>query len=202
MTRTRSAARHVLERAHRRPLRRLRFRFRVRPAGLAATAGAILVGVLAAASTAAGSYAYLNSTASTGSAGTTVTAGTSSLTLQSGSGAASSSITMPSTAWNRMLPGDVVGQPLIITNTGATPLALTTRLSAVSAWEFRIASGACPSGVLPGAALTATATNFGTLAAGASTTVCLQAALPASAPAAAQGTTAAVSLLIDGVQTP
>lgn len=204
MTTTRRAnrhGRHVLEGGRRPSIRRVGFGLRVSPVRIAATAGAILLGVCAAAGTAAGSFAYLNSTVQVGTA-STVTAGTSTLTLQSGANPAGTSITLPTTVWNRMLPGDIVGQTVTVRNTGDTPLAVSTRLSVASAWEFRVASGACPVTQIPGAALSTTATAWATVAAGASPTMCIQAVLPTTAANAIQGTSPVLSLIVDGVQVP
>jgi hypothetical protein len=194
-TRTSRRGRHVLETGRRPALRRIR----ITPGRIAATAAAILLGVFGAAGTAAGSFAYLNSTAST-QAGTTITAGTSALTLQQGSGAASNSITLTSTAWNRMLPGDIAGQAITVNNTGDTPLQLSTRLSNAIAWEIRVAAGSCPATQLAATAQGTTSTALASVAAGSATTVCVQAVLPASAAASVQGTSPVVSLIVDGVQ--
>lgn len=194
--------RHVLEPASRRPARRVRLRFpRITPAKILASAAAILIGVFGAVTAAAGSFAYLNASAPVGAA-STVTAGTSAITLQQGAGAASSTLTMSNTVWNRMLPGDFVGQSLTINNTGDAVLAVSTRLSSTIAWDIRVAAGACPGTQLTGAAQTTTATALATLAAGASTTVCVQAALPVTAANSVQGTSPAVNLIVDGVQVP
>lgn len=201
MRRANRQGRHVLENGPRPSLRRMRLRLRVTPGRIAATAAAILLGVFVAAGTAAGSFAYLNSSVTVGNA-STITAGTSVLTLQQGAGAPSSSLTMTATVWNRMLPGDFVGQALTINNTGDTPLALSTRLAATSAWDIRVAAGACPVTLLPGAAQTTVSTSLSTLAAGASTTVCVQASLPLTAANTVQGTAPTMSLIVDGVQVP
>ena len=193
--------RHVLEGGRRPSLRRVRVGLRVTPGRIAAAAAAVLLGVFAAAGTAAGSFAYLNATAAVGTA-STVTAGTSVLTLQSGVAAAGSSITLPATVWNRMLPGDIVGQTVTVNNTGDTALAVSARLTAASAWEFRVASGACPAGQLAGAALTTTAAAWASLASGASSVMCIQTVLPTTAADTVQGTNPVLSLVLDGVQTP
>jgi hypothetical protein len=201
MRRANRHGRHVLEGGPRPSIRRIRVGVRVTPGRIAATAAAILLGVFAAAGTAAGSFAYLNSTAQVGTT-STVTAGTSALTLQSGANPAGTWITLPATVWDRMLPGDIVGQTVTVNNTGDTPLAVSTRLSVASAWEFRVASGACPVTQIPGAALSTTSTAWATIAAGASPTMCIQAVLPTTAANAIQGTTPVLSLVVDGVQVP
>lgn len=201
MRRTARHARHVLEDGRRPSIRRIRMDLRVTPGRIAATAAAIMLGVLAAAGTAAGSFAYLSASAPIGTA-STVTAGTSSLTLQSGANPAGTAITLPASVWDRMLPGDIVGQTVTVANTGDTPLAVSTRLSATSAWQIRVATGACPGTQIAGAALTTTSTAWTTIASGASSTLCIQAVLPTTAANSVQGTTAVVSLVVDGVQVP
>lgn len=204
MTTMRSAnrqGRHVLEGGSRPSIRRIRVGVRVTPGRVAATAAAILLGVLTAAGTAAGSFAYLNATAAVGAAAT-VNAGTGTLTLQSGANPAGSAITLPSTIWNKMLPGDIVGQTVTVANTGDTTLAVSTRLNAVSAWEFRVASGACPVTQIPGAALSTVSTSYATINASANSIMCIQAVLPTTAPNSAQGTNPVLQLIVDGVQVP
>ncbi len=191
----------MLEDGRRASRRRVDVRVRITPGRIAATAAAILLGVFAAAGTAAGSFAYLNATAQVGTV-STVTAGTSALTLQSGANPAAASITLPATVWNRMLPGDIAGQTVTVNNTGDTPLAVSTRLSAASAWQFRVATGACPVTQLPGAALSTTSTAYATINAGANSVMCIQAVLPTTAANAVQGTAPVLSLIVDGVQVP
>jgi hypothetical protein len=201
MRRANRHGRHVLEDGPRPSIRRIRVGLRVTPGRIAATAAAIMIGVLAAAGTAAGSFAYLTASAPVGAV-STVTAGTSTLTLQSGANPAGTSITLPATVWNRMLPGDIVGQTVTVANTGDTPLAISARLNATSAWEFRVATGACPVTQIPGAALSTTSTAWATVNAAASSIMCIQAVLPTSAANAVQGTTPVLSLIVDGVQVP
>jgi hypothetical protein len=192
--------RHVLEAGSRSRRARLG-RPRITPASIGISAAAILLGVLGAAGTAAGSFAYLNSTATVGQ-NSTITAGTSAITLQQGAGAATTNLTMTTSAWNRMLPGDVAGQAITVNNTGDTPLSISTRLSSLIAWDIRVATGACPGTQLPGAAQTTTSTTLSTIAAGSSATVCIQATLPLGAANNVQGTSPAVNLVVDGVQVP
>lgn len=201
MRRANRHGRHVLEDGRRPSIRRIRVGVRVTPGRIAATAAAILLGVFAAAGTAAGSFAYLNSTAQIGTT-STVTAGTSALTLQSGANPAGSSIALNAAVWNKMLPGDLVGQTVTVNNTGDSALAVSNRLSVASAWEFRVATGACPVTQIPGAALSTSSTAWATVAAGASQTMCVQALLPTTTANAIQGTTPVLSLVVDGVQVP
>lgn len=173
----------------------------VSPTSIAATAAAILLGVLAAVGGVAGSYAYLNASAPT-TAGSTVTAGTTGITLQSGAGIAANSITLAPTAWTKMLPGDFAGQNVTIANTGDTTLSISTRLSASVDWNIRVASGACPATQLATGLQSTSASTLATINSGGSLTVCVQAILPTTAPNSTQGTNPLVSLLVDGTQIP
>lgn len=169
-------------------------------AALGATA-ALATGILVAAGLAGGSYAFLNSRATTPVI--TITSGNLALTVKYGTGTAGTVAAIPTTAWATMLPGDVVGQQLTIASTGSASSTLTARLAATTApFEIRIASGTCPATVISGAALTTTAAAAGTLAGGASSTVCVQATLPASAAASAAGASTAFSLILDSTQVP
>jgi hypothetical protein len=89
-----------------------------------------------------------------------------------------------------------------VNNTGDADLAVSARLTAASAWEFRVATGACPTGQLAGAALSTTAAAWDSIASGASSVMCIQAVLPTSAAGTVQGTNPVLSLVLDGVQTP
>ena len=162
---------------------------------------ALTAGLLVAAGLAAGSYAFFSSQATTTSA-VTIKSGNLALTVQYGAGAAGSTAAIPTTAWATMLPGDIVGQQFTLTSTGTAAATLTARLSATSAWDIRVAAGTCPATQLPGAALTTTAVAAGSIAGGTSSTVCVQAVLPAGAAAAVSGTTAPISVIIDSTQVP
>lgn len=177
-------------------------RIRITPGRVLGATASVLLGIGGATLAAGGSYAYLNAVSPVGQSGAAVQAGTSSLTLQAVGGSEGTNIVMPSTVWNRMLPGDIVGQTVTVRNTGDTPLALSARISTASAWELRAQTGACPVTVVSGAALTTSSSPaIGTsLAAGGTRTLCIQAVLPASAPATAQGTTPGTVLTIDGTQ--
>ncbi|TXK17067.1 hypothetical protein [Homoserinibacter sp. GY 40078] len=162
---------------------------------------AVIVGTMAAVVAAGGSYAYLNASAVVGQTGAAVTAGTSTLLVQRGSDAAAATVVLPSSLFQGMLPGDVVNQTLTVLNTGDADLQVTAALTGTSAWETRVAVGACPSsGTLPGGALTTVPSASGGLAAGTSAAICLQVVLPATAPASAEGTTTSFSLVLTGSQ--
>lgn len=162
--------------------------------------GILTVGILAAAGFAAGTYAFLNSQATTPAV--TITSGNLAITVQYGSTTAGSSTAIPAAAWTAMLPGDVVGQQFTITSTGSAGSNITARLSATSAWDIRIAAGACPATPLTGAPLTTTAAVAGTLGGGGTSPVCVQATLPAGAAAGVSGTSAAFSIVLDSTQVP
>ncbi|MEO6117100.1 MAG: hypothetical protein ABIP33_12000, partial [Pseudolysinimonas sp.] len=203
-TMTGSRAAHPGRRRHRaaRPsvIRRL-IELRPTPRGAIAGIAALAVGILVAAGLAAGSYAFYSSqTVATSSV--TVKSGNLALAVQYGSGTAGATAAIPTTAWATMLPGDVVGQQFTITSTGTAGSNVTARLTAVSAWDIRIAAGTCPGTQLASAPLTTTAAAQGTLAGGASSVVCVQATLPVGAAAGVSGTTAPFSIVIDSAQVP
>jgi hypothetical protein len=176
-------------------------RLRITPAGLLGAIAAVTIGTLGATAAAAGSYAYLSATTTVGAA-STVVAGTSSLKIQLGAGTPATSVTLPATVWNQMLPGDVVGQSITVVNDGDTSLAVTSRISATSAFEIRVVLGACPAGVIGGGSLTTTAVALTTLTAGSTATVCVQSRLPVTAANGVQGTTPAMNVILDGTELP
>ncbi|HEU0205876.1 MAG TPA: hypothetical protein VFQ74_04175 [Pseudolysinimonas sp.] len=182
-------------------LRRLLLILRPTPRGALAAAAALTAGILVAAGLAVGSYAFLNSQASATSA-VTIQSGNLALAVQYGSGAAGSTATIPTTAWATMLPGDVVGQQFTLASTGTAGATITARLSAVSAWEIRVAPGTCPATQLAVAPLTTTAATEGTIPGGSATPVCVQATLPSSAAATLSGTTVGFSIILDSTQVP
>ena len=182
-------------------VRRLLLALRPSPRGALAAVAALAAGILVAAGLAAGSYAFLNSQAIATSA-VTIQSGNLALTVQYGAGTAGATAAIPTTAWATMLPGDVVGQQFTLASTGTAGSTLTARLSATSAWDIRVAMGACPAGQLTSAPLTTSAAGAGSIAGGANSTVCVQATLPASAAASVSGTTASFSIIIDSTQVP
>ncbi len=164
------------------------------------TAAALLGGILVAASTAGGTFAFLNSQAAIPA--TSVKAGTLGVTVQYGSGAAGSTVALPTTAWTNMLPGDFAGQQFTIASTGSANSNVTARLSVATAWDIRVAAGSCPATQLTNTPLTTTAAAYGTLVAGTSSLVCVQATLPAGASASAEATAIPFSIFIDAAQVP
>lgn len=163
-------------------------------------AAAALGGVLIAAGMAGGTFAFLNSQATTPAV--TVKSGNLALTVQAGFGAAGSTAAIPSTAWATMLPGDYAGQQFTLTSTGSADSTVTARLSATSAWDIRLAVGTCPATQLSSTPMTTAAVSYGSVAAGLSTVVCVQATLPAGAAATVSGSSAPFSIIVDAVQVP
>ncbi|MDP9026612.1 MAG: hypothetical protein M3N46_03535, partial [Actinomycetota bacterium] len=174
----------------------------LRPTPRRAVSGAValFVGVLFAAGMAGGTYAFLNSQATIPAV--TVKSGNLALTVQYGSTTAGATTAIPNTAWATMLPGDFVGQQFTIASTGSATSNVTARLSALTAWDIRIAPGACPVTQLTTTPLTTTAAAQGQLAPASSTVVCVQATLPSSAAASVEATTAPFTILIDATQVP
>jgi|GEM_PF-1030917 len=170
-----------------------------RAGSLLATAAALAFGITIAVTTAGVTLAYLNSSSTVATAGN-VTAGTSGLNLQYGSGTAASSITIPATVFQNMLPGDIVGIPISVINTGEVPQTLAASVTAGSAWETRLAAGACPATAIAGAALNTTPTGSTLIAVGATQAMCLQLVLPSGAAAASEGTSITYVVTIDGTQ--
>ncbi len=171
---------------------------RLAPKAMLAAAAAVAVGVLVAVTGTGGTFAYLNSQSGVGS--TTVSSGSLGLTVTPAGGAASSAATVPSTAWAAMLPGDTIGQQVTLTNSGTASGDVTARIASAGTMQVRVATGACPAGQLGSTALTTTPVALSTLAGGAGVTVCVQATLPASAPASAQGAAAPFTVVFDGKQ--
>lgn len=182
-------------------IRRLLAVLRPSPRGALGAAAALTAGILVAAGLAAGTYAFLNSQATVTSA-VTIRSGNLALTVQYGAGAAGPTAAIPTTAWATMLPGDIVGQQFTLASTGTAGSTLTARLSATSAWQIRMAFGTCPVTQLPGAPLTTVAASAGSMAGTSSSTVCVQATLPAGAAASVSGTSAAFTIIIDSTQVP
>ena len=155
--------------------------------GLLATSGAVAAAIVLAVSLSGASLALWtdNDAAHAG----TVTSGTVSLSITG---------TLNSALWSNLIPGESVRQSVTVTNTGSVPLALQgSATRANSAVEVRLASGACPAVALTSAQATVTPTALGTLAASASTTVCIEARL---ASAAAIGASSTFSVTVSGTQ--
>jgi hypothetical protein len=172
--------------------------FRPTPRRLLGGAAAVMGGILVAASLAGGTYAFLNAQATTPAV--TVSSGNLAVTVQYGSGPAGASTAIPTAAWSNMLPGDVVGQQFTIANTGSANAALTARLSATTAWDIRLAAGACPTAQLASAPVTTTAVSYGTLLTNTNSVICVQARLPAGAAASTEASSAPFTIMIDAKQ--
>ena len=164
------------------------------------TAAALFGGILVAASMAGGTFAFLNSQAAIPA--TSVKAGTLGVTVQYGSVAAGSTAALPTTVWTNMLPGDFAGQQFTIASTGSANSNITARLSVGTAWDIRVAAGSCPTTQLTNTPLTTSAGAYGTLVAGTSSLVCVQATLPAGASASVEATAIPFSIFIDAAQVP
>lgn len=178
--------------SRRSPIRRL----------LSASAG-LLAGVAIAVIAAGGTYAYLSSTATVPS-GARLTAGSAALSV-------STPLSLPTTA---LYPGFAVAGSAVVTNTGTVPLVLRSQgltppavgtpfTGALTVGVAVVANAAaCTTAVSPTVSGTFAAPpsgDLGTLAVGASATVCVRASLPAAAPANAANTgSASFAVLVDG----
>lgn len=114
------------------------------------------------------------------------------------SGSAELSITgsLDSAAWSNLLVGESVRQSLSVTNTGTVDLTLDASATPAAGLEVRVASGACAAAI-GGATAQSASTPLGSLAAGATTPVCVQVTIPAAATA---GSTTNFTLTVRGVQ--
>lgn len=171
-------------------------RFGIRAA--LASSAAILAGILLAVGGTAGSYALWNAAGPIADA--SVTTGSLGITVKYGTDAAGSTAAIPTTAWSSLLPGDFVGQEITVANTGNISATMSARLTATTPYEIRVATGTCPVTQLVSTALTTSTLNYGTLAGGASSTVCVQVTLPTSAAASVQGTSSPFTITITGTQ--
>jgi hypothetical protein len=168
------------------------------PRRLLGGAAALMGGILLAASFAGGTYAFLNAQATTPAV--TVSSGNLAVAVQYGSGTAGATAAIPTAAWSNMLPGDFVGQQFTITNTGSANAAMTARLSAMTAWDIRLAAGACPATQLTSAPLTTAAASYGTLPTNTNAVICVQATLPAGTAASTEATSVPFTIAIDAKQ--
>ncbi|QEO10531.1 hypothetical protein [Protaetiibacter larvae] len=177
----------------REPQRRARHRAPRRPLdtarGLLGTAAAVAGTTITVVALSSGSLASWVDSA-------TVTPGVVS------TGSAELDVTASFTAanWSNLLVGESVRQSFTVTNLGDVPFTLSaTGTSTAAGYELRTAPGACPGTALGGASITTTAASLGTLAAGATTTACLEVRLVAGA---AAGSTSAVNVTVTGTQVP
>lgn len=145
-------------------------------ASSSAIAGASILAVIAA----GGSYAMLTTSAPV--PGGTIRSGSSSLTVND-----VASYPLAGTAWSKLLPGDVVQQPVTVTYTGTAP----GTVSALTNGSFgpllvHLKKGTCTA-TITGASSTVSPTDLGVFAAGEASTVCVQVSLPATVADAVQG---------------
>jgi predicted ribosomally synthesized peptide with SipW-like signal peptide len=145
------------------------------------------VAVSVAVSISGGSYALWTDsrTANLG----TIAAGNATLTIAQ---------SIDSGLWSNLLPGESVRQSFTVTNTGSVPMTIEGSASAAtSSIEIRLAAGTCPGTALTSPLATVSATALGSLAAGATTTVCLETRLAA---AATPGASSAFTVTVSGNQ--
>jgi hypothetical protein len=134
-----------------------------------------------------GTYALWNGRQSVATVG--VTSGTIALT-------AAPSFT--ASQWANLLPGETVRQAFTLANTGDVKIAVSaTAVTGTTSFEVRLASGTCGLTALTGASATTSAKSLGTLATGASMTVCLEVKL---ATTASPGDTTSFSVAVTGAQ--
>ena len=118
-------------------------------------------------------------------------------TVQSGSIGLTTAESFTATSWSNMLVGESVRQSFTVTNTGTVPVTLGATATAHASFAIRLASGTCPASDLTGTPATTSATALGTLAAGATRTVCLQVTAVTGATAATSST---FSVVVTGTQ--
>ncbi|MCC9053338.1 SipW-dependent-type signal peptide-containing protein [Microbacterium sp. F2E] len=158
---------------------------------IAASAFVAATVVVAALSGIGGTYALWNSEAPADAG--TVTAGSAGLTA-AWSGAQTDQV------WSNLLPGEFAQRPVVVTNTGAAPLALTVAVAGTGAFEVRAATGACSGTALTAAAADGSALSLGvTLQPAASTTICIEVRAAATA---SPGLTLWFAARFDGTQVP
>jgi hypothetical protein len=118
-------------------------------------------------------------------------------TVQSGSIGLSTGGTLTAASWSNMLVGESVRQPFTVTNTGTVAMTLSATATAGASFAIRVASGTCPTTDLTGTPATTSATALGTLAVGATRTLCLQVT---AVTGATSGTSSAVTVTVAGAQ--
>lgn len=95
-------------------------------------------------------------------------------TVQSGTIGLTAASSFTASSWSNMLVGESVRQSFTVTNTGTVPLTLSGSATAGSSFAIRLASGTCPTSDLTSTPATTSATALGTLAVGATRTLCVQ----------------------------
>lgn len=106
-----------------------------------------------------------------------------------------SSITLPTSSWQNMLPGDRNTRQVTVSTPGTVDSTVTVASTATAgAHQVRVRNGACPGTALGGAALGSTPVSLGAWAAGQASIVCVEVVLPATASASTQGTSTPITL--------
>ena len=118
-------------------------------------------------------------------------------TVQSGSIGLTTASNFTAANWSNLIAGESVRQPFTVTNTGTVPVSLSATATATTSFAIRVASGTCPTSALTGTPASTSATALGTLAAGATKTVCLEVSL---LPAATANTSSAFIVTVAGTQ--
>ena len=118
-------------------------------------------------------------------------------TVQSGSIGLSTASSFTAANWSNLIAGESVRQPFTVTNTGTVPVALSATATATTSFAIRVVRSACPTSALTGTPASSSATALGTLAAGATATVCLEVSL---LPAATANTSSAFTVTVAGSQ--
>lgn len=118
-------------------------------------------------------------------------------TVQSGSIGLTTASSFTASSWSNMIAGETVRQPFTVTNTGTVAVSLSATATATTSFAIRVATGACPAVALTGTPASTSATALGILAAGATTTVCLEVSL---LPAATANTSSAFTVTVAGTQ--
>lgn len=155
-----------------------------------------------------GSYALFNSSAPVN--GATITAGTTSITVNG-----SQSATLPGSISSALAPGRSTATALTVANTGTTAASVAVSSTTVGAQTNSLGSyltatltpvsgsSACTVGLVgTTGALTGFTSTIApvTIASGASATLCLELKLSASAPSSAQGGSAPFTVTLTGSQ--
>jgi hypothetical protein len=100
--------------------------------------------------------------------------------------------------WTNMIVGETVRQQFTVTNTGDIPVHLTGHATTgFTAFEIRLASGACTTAPLTGTAATASTKTLPDLAAGDTTIVCAEVKLT---PVANPGDVVTFTITMTGTQ--
>ena len=118
-------------------------------------------------------------------------------TVQSGSIGLTAASSFTAASWSNMLVGENVRQSFTVTNTGTIPVTLSATATAGASFAIRVASGACTTTVLTGTPASTSATALGTLAVGATRTLCLQVTAVTGATSA---TSSAFTVIVGGAQ--